>query len=203
MDIQTKRADSHPLNAAQIEKVFNHTFFATLGTILQGGASEPIYIPKGQNPKDYQDIQFEQAPNTENNSIFYRADYASSALHEVAHWCIAGEKRRRQLDYGYWYSPDGRDLEQQKVFEKVEVKPQALEYAFSLAANIEFRVSADNLSLPNYNSFEFSKAVISQYKRYQQLGFPPRAQAFITALKSSKQDLSYNQNNSTGNLCSV
>jgi elongation factor P hydroxylase len=80
--------------------------------------------------------------------LWYREDYFASALHEVAHWCIAGEQRRQQLDFGYWYAPDGRSPEQQGAFEAVEYKPQALEWFFSLACGYRFRLSADNLGMP-------------------------------------------------------
>ena len=65
--------------------------------------------------------------------LFYRSDYFASALHEVAHWCIAGERRRQLADFGYWYTPDGRSPQQQSAFEAVEAKPQPLDWFFSLA----------------------------------------------------------------------
>ena len=79
----------YPLDAAQLVALFNRAFEATDNTVLQGGADEPYYVP-GQP-----------------SCIYFRADYARSALHEVAHWCVAGVRRRRFPDYGYWYSPDG------------------------------------------------------------------------------------------------
>ena len=41
---------------------------------------------------------------------------------------------------------DGRDEEQQKAFEQVEVKPQAIEWAFSIACDFKFNFSLDNLN---------------------------------------------------------
>ena len=67
------------------------------------------------------------------------------ALHEVAHWCVAGPRRRCLDDYGYWYAPDGRDAAAQAEFLRVEVRPQALEALFCAACNHPFRVSLDNL----------------------------------------------------------
>ncbi|GAM69307.1 transporting ATPase [Vibrio sp. JCM 19236] len=26
-------------------------------------------------------------------------------MHEIAHWCVAGPKRRLLEDFGYWYEP--------------------------------------------------------------------------------------------------
>ena len=60
---------------------------------------------------------------------------------------MAGEKRRKLNDSGYWYSPDGRDKNQQQKFFEVEVKPQALEWIISSAAGVSFKPSVDNLHL--------------------------------------------------------
>ena len=73
-----------------------------------------------------------------------RTDFAS-ALHEISHWCVAGKARREQVDFGYWYCPDGRDAMTQSQFEDVEVKPQAFEWLFCVAAGFPFNVSCDNL----------------------------------------------------------
>ena len=114
---------------AQLEQTFDHTF-ADHRTILRGGAAEPLYVPPG--------------PATPGR-ILFREDFVSSALHEVAHWCVAGARRRTLEDYGYWYSPDGRTAEQQTAFERCEVAPQALEWVFSDAIGLRFRPSADNV----------------------------------------------------------
>lgn len=66
-------------------------------------------------------------------------------MHELSHWCIAGKKRRQLPDYGYWYAPDGRNAAQQRAFEQLEIKPQALECLFTLACKRHFQVSQDNL----------------------------------------------------------
>ena len=112
--------------------LFNDCFKTSHQTLLVAGEGEPIYIPANQQ-QSYHHIEFSYG-------------YFSSALHEIAHWCIAGSERRLETDYGYWYFPDGRNAEQQKAFEKVEIKPQALEWAFSLACNFKFTNSSDNLS---------------------------------------------------------
>ena len=51
---------------------------------------------------------------------------------------IAGPEQRLLDDFGYWYVPDRRTLEQQKQFEQVEVKPQAIEWVLSNAAGYLF-----------------------------------------------------------------
>jgi elongation factor P hydroxylase len=103
-------------------------------------------------------------------------------LHEIAHWCVAGEARRQLPDYGYWYCPDGRNAEQQKQFEQVEVKPQALEWIFSRAANRRFRVSVDNLNGVETDPTAFRQAVYQQVLFYCDSGLNPRAEQFRRAL---------------------
>jgi elongation factor P hydroxylase len=156
-----------------LEDVFNGCFLTTERTRLQGGAAEPLYRPAGGAG--------------ELHTLFYREDYFASALHEAAHWCIAGPARRRQVDFGYWYAPEGRDPVQQRAFEAVEIKPQALEWIFSLACGYRFQVSVDNLdattgALPDTR--EFCRALVSEARRRQYGGLPPRAERFFSALAS-------------------
>ena len=155
-----------------LETVFQRCFAVTENTLLVGGDEEPLYLPaSGPN-----------APHL----LFYREDYAASALHEVAHWCIAGQARRAQVDFGYWYAPEGRNAEQQRAFEAVEVKPQALEWFFALACGRVFRISVDNFgadgSLPDNTAF--CRSVAEQARRYQQQGLPDRARLFFNQLAS-------------------
>ena len=153
--------------------LFNKTFTETENTILVRGDDEPIYIP---------------AKNaSEHHQIVFAHGYFASALHEIAHWCIAGKKRRLLEDYGYWYSPDGRDTDQQAEFEKVEVKPQAIEWAFSVAAGKAFSVSTDNLNGAPADTQGFQSAVKQQVLWYLEHGFPPRAAQFIRVLQAFYQ----------------
>ena len=73
-------------------------------------------------------------------------EYFASTLHEISHWCVAGKKRRQLDDFGYWYVADGRDEVTQKLFEQVEIKPQAIECLLNLALGRYFYVSQDNLN---------------------------------------------------------
>lgn len=148
--------------------IFAQVFGENYQTKLVGGAKEPLYQP----------------PSTDNawSYIYFTRDYFSSALHEVAHWCIAGEERRKQVDYGYWYAPDGRSESQQKVFEKVEVAPQALEWIFSKACGVRFRISVDNLQGGFEASKHFREAVWQKVCEFCMEGLPPRAQEFAQAL---------------------
>lgn len=138
-------------------------------TTLVAAINEPYYLPKG-NERHYHEIQFAHG-------------YFNSALHELAHWCVAGKERRLLPDFGYWYEPDGRTAEQQKQFEKVEVKPQAMEWHFTLAAGRKFRVSVDNLNGETTDSKPFEAAVKKQALIYQQSGLPERAGSIVNLLR--------------------
>lgn len=152
-----------------LEKLFNDLFEKTEKTILISGAEEPLYLPINENNKL--------------NRIFSTKDYFSSALHEISHWCVAGVKRRELVDYGYWYEPDGRSQEQQLLFEKVEVKPQALEWLFTEASGQKFGLSVDNVNQPEMKpSEDFKVRVYHQVQAYLEDGLPDRAQLFLTAL---------------------
>lgn len=148
--------------------LFAQTFYHSDNTILVRGEAEPVYLPADQ--------QHEQ------HRILFAHGYFASALHEVAHWCLAGKKRRLLEDYGYWYSPDGRNAQQQAEFERVEIKPQALEWAFSIACGKTFRVSTDNLNGAAVDVAGFTLKVSKQAQYYVLSGFPPRAQLFIDVL---------------------
>ncbi|OUR97834.1 hypothetical protein A9Q84_06445 [Halobacteriovorax marinus] len=152
-----------------IQSIFHQTFRESYKTELIFGADEPFYkAAKREN---------------EEHKLICRSDFFASALHEISHWCVAGNERRKEDDFGYWYNPDGRDLDQQKIFENVEVKPQALEKAFSEACNYPFKVSVDNLSLSDYDSSPFAEKVIEKLTYYRENGFPKRATLFISALE--------------------
>lgn len=149
-------------------RIFNRCFEKSHNTRLVSGGEEPLYLP-AQDKQSY-------------HAIIFTKDYFRSALHECAHWFIAGEKRRQQIDYGYWYEPDGRSAEQQTLFQKVEVKPQALECILTMATKHPFCVSADNLNHPDLDSSIFIRAVEEQVEKYLHEGLPARAAVFRDAL---------------------
>ncbi|PIK14018.1 elongation factor P hydroxylase [Halobacteriovorax sp. JY17] len=157
----------HDIRDLQI--IFHQLFRDEYKTQLVFGAGEPFY--QASSLKNHEHI------------IYCREDFFASALHEIAHWSLAGRERRQQDDYGYWYSPDGRNREKQLQFEKVEIKPQAIEKAFSIASNYSFKASIDNLVLENHNSNEFISNINIQFNIYQQTKFPKRARQFIKALR--------------------
>lgn len=141
--------------------------FAKYRTVLVGGAAEPLYTP-------WQDNQPAK--------IYYTRDYYRSALHEIAHWCIAGAERRRQEDYGYWYAPEGRTVEQQLQFERMEVRPQALELLFCAAVGHDFFVSCDDFSGEG-DERNFQRQVLAEAKRMLDGNIPPRGLLWLQALE--------------------
>jgi len=150
-------------------RMFNGLFIESEGTELITGADEPIYLPRSETGGL--------------NQIISTRDYFSSVLHEVSHWCIAGRERRKLVDFGYWYVPDGRSEAQQLAFERVEVKPQALEWLFTEACGLTFRLSVDNTAQPELGaSEEFRHSVVSQAHCYLADGIPSNALTFIRLL---------------------
>lgn len=148
-------------------RLFNTTF-ASENTVLVRGGDEPIYLPATDEVRQHQ--------------IVFAHGFFASALHEIAHWCIAGAARRRLVDYGYWYCADGRTEAQQAAFEQAEARPQALEWAFSLAARFRFHVSVDNLSGAPVDRAAFQRRVHDELRHYFERGFPPRALRMLEAL---------------------
>lgn len=151
-----------------IIRIFNQCFSEEYNTYLIKGDDEPIYLPRN-----------EERPY---HAIYFAHGFYSSALHECSHWLIAGEQRRQLEDFGYWYVPDGRNSEQQHLFQQVEVKPQALEWILSKASGHPFRVSIDNLDGEPMDSEGFKKSVYQQVLAYCQHGLPLRAERFRRAL---------------------
>lgn len=150
--------------------LFQACFEQTYQTRLVAGDDEPVYLPASA-----------AQPFA---SIVFAHGFFSSALHECAHWFVAGPERRQLEDYGYWYVPDGRTVAQQALFCRVEVKPQAIECLLSEAAGFPFRFSFDNLSGEAYDAEPFKRAVFAQAERYRQEGLPWRAAKFYQALKA-------------------
>lgn len=150
-------------------RIFNHCFEHTYQTQLIKGGDEPLYVPKSADHPYHR--------------IFFARGYFSSALHEIAHWLIAGKARRELEDYGYWYIPDGRNETQQKAFETVEVKPQALEWILADACAYPFQVSVDNLNGPPLDVVAFRQAIMQEKQKILASGLSPRAVQLICALK--------------------
>ncbi len=171
------------MDSRWLERVFDDCFSADYQTVLVGGGNEPVYLPSSD-------------PKLKPHRIIYREDFFASALHEVAHWCLAGARRRTFEDYGYWYRPDGRTRQAQQDFERAEVDPQALEWIFSDACGFVFNLSVDNLagavdmSMDGVNSnASFEKSIIARKERYVLGQLPPRAEQFCDALLGASTPL--------------
>lgn len=158
---------SHRLE--DVIELFDGLFHDTFTTRLVAGGEEPLYLPADEI--------------TPFHRVIFARGFFASALHEISHWCIAGTRRRRLEDYGYWYLPDGRDRDEQRDFEAVEVAPQALEMLFSLSCCLPFHVSVDNLAGEDgVDSDAFQARVEERALAYEIEGLPHRAAAFRVAL---------------------
>ncbi len=129
-DWQTFDSQDDFLLTSWLMDIFN-ALFCHRNTVLVRGGDEPEYLA---------------ATHTTPAQIIFAHGYFASALHEIAHWCLAGQARRQLNDFGYWYCPDGRDAQTQARFEKVEIRPQAIECLLTLATGRYFYVSQDNLN---------------------------------------------------------
>lgn len=178
MTAALSRACTRVHASERLERVFDTCFARVENTRLIGGAAEPEYIPAGEpgpgGPAAW-------------HRLYYREDFFASALHETAHWCIAGPQRRLQRDFGYWYAPDGRSAEQQAAFQQVEIEPQALEWCLARACAYPFRVSLDNLDGGDAARAEqaaFCAQVTAAANARARRGMAPRAARWFTALSA-------------------
>ncbi len=169
MNASRMHAERHA--AGDLIRLFDSAFGRTENTVLVRGDDEPVYLPAGAD-----------CPR---NRVVFAHGFFASALHEIAHWCIAGRERRRRADYGYWYRPDGRNATEQAAFEPAELRPQAIEWAFSVAAGFPFQVSADNLAGAAIDRAAFQARIRQQLRCYRQYGFPPRAARFLAVLEAA------------------
>ncbi|CAH0992709.1 Elongation factor P hydroxylase [Sinobacterium norvegicum] len=145
--------------------LFNQLFAARLNTRLVLGDHEPLYLPADD------DCGYHR--------IIFAHGFFASALHELAHWCVAGEARRQQLDYGYWYIPDGRTAAQQQAFEQVEGRAQAVEWLLARACDFRFQVSVDNLTGEAGDSSAFKQIVFSSLQQLLATGVNERVGALV------------------------
>lgn len=154
------------ISADVVADVFNDCFLSTEATLLVGGAVEPFFAPGSPA------------------QIHFREDFVRSALHEVAHWCVAGARRRRLPDYGYWYAPDGRTGAQQAAFFSVEARPQAIESIFCDACGVDFSPSVDNVegNVSELMLKSFSTRIAQWRAHFHDRGLPVRAALFCQYL---------------------
>ena len=147
-------------------RLFNGLFEKTHNCKLVRGGEEPLYKP-AQRAEEHHQLRFAHG-------------FFASALHEIAHWCIAGEQRRQQVDFGYWYEPS-RDQQRQSEFEQLEANPQGLEWIFCDAAGFRFRPSIDNLEL-SPDPVPFLTQVTLAKQQWLETGLPARAITFRNRL---------------------
>lgn len=136
----------------RIAQLFDLCFTQRYRTRLVGGGPEPLYTP---------------TTKTQPAIIQYRADFPASALHEAAHWCIAGPKRRELVDFGYWYEPPPRNLVRQNAFLDAELNVQALESIFADACGVDFTPSGDNLDGENGEGWTIRFNTMIQRRRVE------------------------------------
>jgi len=151
----------------ELLELLNSKYLNKYNAIIIGGFEEPFY--KAPVKHKSAEIQFSY-------------DYIRSALHELAHWCVAGVERRKKDDYGYWYASDGRNQQQQNEFFQVEIKPQAIEWAFSIMCGVKFEPSIDNLHNSVIGVDEFKNNVFDQLNYYLDIRFNPRTAELIHVL---------------------
>lgn len=144
--------------------LFNDLYKESEETILINGGEDPIYLPKNESSSF--------------NQIIFQENYFASALHEIAHWCIAGKERRKLVDYGYQYQPNIYSTNDRNIYEKLETKPQAIEWIFCLATGTPFYVSiGDDWPVREINP-DFRYNIYQQAIYYFQHGLPRRAEQF-------------------------
>ena len=162
---------AHTLTDRQIAGCFNRWMGRAYRVRLLGGAEEPVYLPPAPPAHERPAI------------IRYTRDYPASALHELAHWCIAGPERRARLDYGYWYQPPPRDAAARAAFVRAEIRVQALESRLAAICGLPFRVSLDDMSSPVALADTFSRQVSGAAAAMVESRLPPRARELMTLLR--------------------
>ena len=145
---------------------------------IQGGADEPFY---------------EAVKDGKKAVLYFRDNYPRSLLHELSHYCLAGDRRRKLDDFGYWYFPCGRTEEEQLLFEQVEARPQGLEKAMCEAIGIKFSPSLDDFS-GRGASDSFLKKLDASYNEMH-TSAPPTAKIALQAIsKINNQSVKVSEN---------
>jgi len=158
------------LDQSAVCACFNRLFANDHQVVLRGGGAEPDYTPPDSGRLGV---------------ITAREDFASSALHEAAHWCVAGDARRRLADYGYVYTPPPRGPSGQARFFASELRTQATELFLARRAGVRFFASADDPDFCLAQLAEFSHQVHRLADSWEVAGEhqpPPRAVHLAQAL---------------------
>ncbi len=182
-----------PVLADALADCFNATLGLRYGVRCVGGFNEPEYLP------GLAQCATLTATPRKLAQLRYTQDYAASALHEIAHWCIAGDRRRQLVDFGYAYQPPPRDPVLQERFFVSELSVQALEALFAMATGVHFAPSADNFDCSPGALAAFASAVnarlcwLCNVQRHQMEGLgslaqnraPNRARQYLDALRAA------------------
>lgn len=152
-----------------LTNLLNTQMLNKYNTVIIGGFDEPFYLA---------------AVGGKQAEIQFSHDYIRSTLHELSHWCVAGVERRKIDDFGYWYAPDGRSQQQQDEFFKLEIKPQAIEWAFSIVCGVKFEASVDNLNNQVEGVDEFKQNLVLQLQDYLTNGFTKRVEEIIQLISN-------------------
>jgi len=161
----------HPMSNPKLNHlliIFNELFLESENTVIELSLDEPLYVPA--------------LKADECSKILFSHGFFSSALHEISHWLVAGEQRRKLEDYGYWYKPDGRTFKEQLEFEKVEILPQAIEWILSVCCDHRFHFSADNLNSGFVISEQFKQNVSLKAQSLLEHGLPDRMEKLVNEL---------------------
>lgn len=158
------------MKACEIVDRFNDCFACAANTTMIGGAQEPLYLP---------------AATGRRARLLFREDFAASALHEAAHWCIAGRRRLEQRDFGYTYVAPPRNAQQQAAFFLAELKAQSLESIFADAAGVAFWPSADNLDACTERFSARIRASRPALETWLRTSSDARARTFLASLRKS------------------
>ena len=159
------------VDADAIGALFNRCF-ASFDLAMVGGFEEPEYLPHGHPA-------LACAGKAE---IRFTRDYAASALHEAAHWCLAGRERRKRVDYGYDYIAPPRCAVAKARFFELEARVQAIESLFTEAIGMTFRASLDDLTSTSLDLATFQARIDIDRASLSTQGLPPRARRFQRAL---------------------
>ena len=151
--------------ADKIEADFHSLFLESHRTQLRARAGDPVYLPA--------------ASATDLSQIIYSNHFWRSALHELAHWFIAGRQRREQRDYDYWYQPERSKAKLQRDFLAAEIKPQALEWHLCSALGQDFFVSLDSFGEDQETLHWFRTAVKDEALRRLRSELPTRAMKLV------------------------
>lgn len=112
-----------------------------------------------------------------------RTDFCQRPARDLSLVCRR-QGASRTSRFGYWYCPDGCDAMTQSQFEDVEVKPQAFEWLFCVAAGFPFNVSCDNLEGDvEPDRIAFQRRVHARVMALLEQGIPERPARFIRALQ--------------------